>query len=352
MKRKTPVIEEVRPDTTSSLTQKARKEMEFKRRQNGSEQRMSNRIQTMCEKIRRKEAERAVKAAHERNTTTQEEDTNSKVEQTDNSNDQHKDYNNKLRQRMQQTLSKANEQGYLETILKHVAENKHQKQEPQVKANDKADVVRSRQEEHEENRTHPKIRKVDVAPTAVATGQRISTSNVAAEEPEVETDEDVLEDIYSQFKKDNEKSSSGSSKDAGTNDQRHMHSASSNPSSYAHQPCQPSWLKAVGSQACISNNRRSFQSSMAQLISIQGTNAKRRRTETQPEETSNSANASARKSKRERLHGQTNEVRKNHLSSKLSSNTNREEARAITALLNNGKRSPKMRSGPCDTHNV
>ena len=58
LKRKAPVIEEAMPENTSSLTHKARKELDFKRSQNGSQQRLSIRIQAMSERIKRKEAEK------------------------------------------------------------------------------------------------------------------------------------------------------------------------------------------------------------------------------------------------------------------------------------------------------
>jgi hypothetical protein len=270
---------------------------------------MSIRVQAIHVRIKRKEAERAAKVAYEGNTTKPEEDTSSKVEQADSNPGQHTDNSSELRHRMQKSLCKANEQGHLETILKQVADCRHSNKEPQIKAKHKAEAIKCRQNEQEENEAHAKIRKVETASIELDSARNLSDTAADVDEAEVETDDDLIEDIYSQLLKDEERVSSESSNKKSTID------------------------------------RKSFRSNMDQLISLQSTSAKRRRTESQPSEPSNSANASARMSKTERLHGQQNEVRKDIINSKLIHNTKREEARAITALLYHGKGTPKMKYG-------
>ena len=145
MKRRAPVIEEAKPEKTSSLTQKARKELEFKRSQNGSQQRMSIRIQAMSERIKRKEAERAIAAANGSSTTLSEEGSSSKAEHVDSNQKPHAEKNDDPRQRMQHPLSKANGNGSLQAILKQMVANKHQQHMNEGRSKNKVDAVRSRQ---------------------------------------------------------------------------------------------------------------------------------------------------------------------------------------------------------------
>ena len=80
----------------------------------------------MRNRIMKKEAERAIKVAHEGTFTTPKDDTNnkevtsSKVETNDSNSSKDNGNNDQLRQRMKQTLTKANEQRLLENILKQV----------------------------------------------------------------------------------------------------------------------------------------------------------------------------------------------------------------------------------------
>ena len=151
----------------------------------------------MSERIKRKEAERAIVAANGSSTTLSEEgSSSSKAEHVDSNQKPHAEKNDDPRQRMQHTLSKANENGSLQAILMQMVVNKHQQHVNESKSKNKTDAVRGHQEEQEENEADNKLRKLNVTPA-----ETTSFPNAAANEPEIETDDDLLEDTFSQLEK-------------------------------------------------------------------------------------------------------------------------------------------------------
>ena len=326
LKRKAPVIEEAMPENTSSLTQKARKELDFKQSQNGSQQRMSVRVQAMRERIKWKEAERASAAANGSSTTLSEKGSSSKAEHVDSTQTLHAGENDDPRHRMKNTLSKANENGRLQAILEQMAASKQQQHIYEGRHKNKADVVRSRQVEQEEGEADNKMRKLNVT-----LAETTSFTNAAANDPVSGINDDLLEDIVSQSKKDEPDSADISI--ASTCEVCISDGASS-----AH----------IGT----SSNRKNYHTSVAQLIHRQSTDAKRRRKEAKPDEATNSIHASASSGNQRRLHGNKDEVRQANMNTLLNTSITKDEVHAITALLMIGRSPPNQKGGPTDTHAI